>query len=287
MIPRSALLNSRAVLRISGADAKTFLQGLISNDIENVKLGAAIFAALLSAQGKIQFDFLVLIDADGSYLLDIEAARSDELIRKLKLYRLRAKVAIEMTELVVGATFETQARRSDDAAALSVTDPRLSTLGRRFYAHSNDLRRVLDRDSQLGTDSDYAQHRLSLGVPEGASELGAEQLFLLEANAEELNGVDFQKGCYVGQELTSRMKRKTELKKRLLPFLVPTLPSAGTPLRAGERELGQTVGGRHSTAFVLVRLDRLAEAGGHPLQLGELTAELKIPSYLQVVLNSA
>lgn len=282
---RFAHLASRLVLRASGAEAKAFLQGLISNDLEKAQPGAAIYAALLSAQGKILFDFLVIAEREGSYLLDVEAARADELLRKLKLFRLRAKVALEPAELAVAALLtqdeRVYARSSPDKSVLIVRDPRHAELGLRLYGKVVALRETIVAMGGAEIDEQaYHGHRLALGVPEGSAELGIEKLFLLEANFEELHGVDFKKGCYVGQELTSRMKHRSELKKRLLPFRVSHMPESGNALTANGREIGSVIGGTSTTAFILVRLDRLAEIGGAQLMIGDQEARPVQPTYL-------
>ncbi|MFZ1988591.1 MAG: folate-binding protein [Alphaproteobacteria bacterium] len=285
MALRFAVLPSRSVIRVSGEEAKTFLQGLISNDIEKIGERSAIFAALLSAQGKIQFDFIVLSDHHGGYLLDIEASRRDELIRKLKLYRLRAKVAIEPVVMDIVAVFGDRTNAQLPKPPLMIDDPRHAQLGLRAYGQSDDLRAELLVSSAIEASEDgYDADRIALGVPQGASELGIEKLFLLEANAEELHGVDFKKGCYVGQELTSRMKRKAELKKRLLPFHVSSGPAPDAHVTADGRELGNVVGGRSGIAFALVRLDRLAEANHATIKIGDTPAVLAVPAYLASVL---
>jgi hypothetical protein len=284
-----AELTSRALIKVSGPDAKIFLQGLLSSDVATLGTGLRA-AALLSAQGKILFDLILAGEPDG-VLLDCEAARAEELIAKLKLYRLRAKVEIAReADLSVFAAFGAPSRSAAIAsgAPTAVTDPRLSALGMRLYGPATQIReRVLAAGLTEHKEPEYAAHRLALGVPEGAGELGIEKLFLLEANAEELNGVDFQKGCYVGQELTSRMKRKAELKKRLLPLLIhneaqPAGNWAGAAVTAGEELLGHVIGGDRHIAFALLRLDRLAEARGkkQTLKVGEAQAELLVPPYL-------
>jgi len=285
MALRFAVLPSRSVIRVCGEEAKPFLQGLISNDVGEISPSRAVFAALLSAQGKIQFDFIVLSDLHGGYLLDVEASRSDELIKKLKLYRLRAKVAIEPVETDVIAVFGDRTNVRLPKLALLIDDPRHAQLGLRAYERSDELRAELLASGAIeSTEDGYEADRIALGVPQGASELGIEKLFLLEANAEELHGVDFKKGCYVGQELTSRMKRKAEIKKRLLPFRVSPQPAPDAHVTADGRELGNVVGGRSGIAFALVRLDRLAEADRAAIKIGDTPATLAVPAYLSSAL---
>ena len=285
MALRFAVLTSRSLIRVSGEEAKTFLQGLISNDIEKIGERNAIFAALLSAQGKIQFDFIVLSDHHGGYLLDVEAARRDDLIKKLKLYRLRAKLAIEPIDMHIVAVFGDRTNAQVPQPSPMIDDPRHAQLGLRAYGQGDELRAGLIASGAIEASEDgYEADRIALGVPQGAGELGIEKLFLLEANAEELHGVDFKKGCYVGQELTSRMKRKAELKKRLLPFHVSAQPAPDAHVSAGGRELGNVVGGRSGIAFALVRLDRLVEADRAAIKISDAPATLALPAYLSSTL---
>ena len=284
MALRFALLSSRSLIRIAGEEAEAFLQNLISNDMARLSRGGAIYAALLSAQGKIQFEFLVIADA-GGYLLDVEAARRDELIKKLKLYRLRAKVSIEPATGDVVAIFGDRTNLHFPRLGLAIDDPRQVQLGMRAYGEFASIRAVLlSSDAVESSEEGYVSDRIALGVPEGATELGIEKLFLLEANAEELHGVDFQKGCYVGQELTSRMKRRAELKKRLLPFRISPPPPLDAHVTANGRELGNVVGERSGTAFALVRLDRLADADRAAIEIGGAPAVLAMPAYISSVL---
>ncbi|MFO1187957.1 MAG: folate-binding protein [Alphaproteobacteria bacterium] len=283
-----AELKSRAIVRLSGPETRPFLQGLLSNDVTR---DGAIFSALLSPQGKILFDLLLLNRADDT-LIDCEAARADELVAKLKLYRLRARIDIaRLTEVSLFAEWQgagefhpvsslRPSRGSTDARGKSgpdtFIDPRLSALGARAIGP-----RSTEQDS--ADEAAYTAHRLAVGVPESAAELGIEKLFLLEANAEELHGVDFRKGCYVGQELTSRMKRKAELKKRLLPLAIAGEAAPGANVTADEEILGQVIGGRRGIAFALLRLDRVAaaRAAGAPIKIAGTPADLRVPAYLE------
>nr|WP_298896815.1 folate-binding protein [uncultured Altererythrobacter sp.] len=192
-------LSSRAVIRLSAQDesenVRTFLQGLVTND---VSADLPVYAALLSAQGKAMFDFLVWADG-ADVLLDCEAAAADDLAKRLSLYRLRRKIDIARDEsMAVHWSIEERSGASPD--------PRLSALGQRWIAPAEE--------SAAAGDSDYLAHRLSLGVPEGAGELG--EILWLETNAVELNGVSFDKGCYIGQENTARMNWRQKVNRRLI-----------------------------------------------------------------------
>ncbi len=207
----------RALIRISpteaGEDAREFLQGLVTNDVAGE---LPVYAALLSAQGKHLFDFLVWADG-ADLLIDCEAALADELVRRLSLYRLRRKLAIARDESV-GVFWSLDG----DAAP----DPRLAALGQRWLAPV--------QASDTMADAAWLAHRLSLGVAEGRAELG--DLLWLETNAAELNGVSFTKGCYVGQENTARMNWRQKVNRRLI--IVPLDQSDPKRQRAAYPDLG-------------------------------------------------
>ena len=193
-------LFSRALVRVApaepGEDAAQFLQGLVTNDVTGT---LPAYAGLLTPQGKTLFDFLVWPGSDGSLLLDCEAESAEDLVKRLSLYRLRRKLSIAV-DPALGVYW--QAELGDGGAP----DPRLAGLGQRWLAKTSDEDRAVD--------SEYLQHRLRLGVPEGRAELG--DVLWLEANAAELNGVSFSKGCYVGQENTARMNWRQKVNRRLL-----------------------------------------------------------------------
>lgn len=188
-------LSDRAVIRISGDDVRGFLQGLVTSDV----LGALpVWTALLTPQGKVLFDFIIWDDGD-DLLIDCEAEQADALTRRLRMYRLRRAIEIVPDDAVA-------VHWSLDPT-LGVPDPRLPALGRRWIAPHTE------------PASGWKEHRLSLGVAEGAAELGQDKILWLEANAAELNGVSFTKGCYVGQENTARMNYRAKVNRRL--FVLP------------------------------------------------------------------
>lgn len=196
---------TRAVLRLSptaeGEDVRGFLQGLVTQDTRLIKKGAPVWAALLSPQGKVLFDFLLWADGESDILIDCEADQADALKKRLSLYRLRRAIAIERDKVVWVGWGEAPADALDSAP-----DPRLATLGTRYLV------------GQAGDPCDEAWrgHRLALGVTEGVAELGADKILWLECNAAELNGVSFTKGCYVGQENTARMNWRQKVNRRLV-----------------------------------------------------------------------
>ncbi len=215
-----AQLADRAVLRISGADARPFLQGLLTNDIDRLAPDAPLWAGLLSAQGKYLFD-MILFDAGDAILVDTYAPRAEALAKRLVMYKLRRAVEVEPTALSVFAAW--------DGPSDAPYDPRLPGLGRRWVAERADANWRFE---------DYDDHRHALGVPD-SPDYAVDQLMWLEANAVELNGVSFTKGCYVGQENTARMHHRDRLRKRLLPVLLSAAPGEDRSIRAGDREAGE------------------------------------------------
>jgi len=216
-------LFSRAVVRVApegeGDDAAQFLQGLVTND---VTAAMPAYAALLTAQGKVLFDFLVWPGADGALLLDCEADVAGDLVKRLSLYRLRRRLAITV-DPSLGVYW--QAELGDGGAP----DPRLADLGQRWLAAVSD--------DDLPVDAEYLRHRLTLGVPEGRAELG--DVLWLEANAAELNGVSFAKGCYVGQENTARMNWRQKVNRRVL--VVPLARSDARRRKIAYPEFGRAI----------------------------------------------
>ena len=268
-----ARLDDRAILALGGPDARDFLQGLVTNDLEKLTPGKALYAALLSPQGKILFDFFVT-EGEGALLLDCARHARDALLKKLKLYRLRARVEIEAREPlgVFAALTGHPDNRPTPYAARAVTfdDPRHPDLPRRSIGASAEL--PADRPGAQA----YHDLRLALGVPE-AGDFGFEKIFALDAGLAELNGVSFTKGCYVGQELTSRMKHRATSRKR--PYLVraeTALPPPGTAIG----DVGEIIATYGTTGFALVRLDRLAETQGPYAADGVLVALTK-PDWLE------
>jgi hypothetical protein len=237
----TTVLPDRAVIEVAGTDAATFLQGLITNDVTKATNGRAIYAALLTPQGKIIHDFIVAPASDG-FLLDCARAHATGLAARLKKYKLRAKVTItERPDLAVIAT--------PNAAPDSIADPRLAAFGHRAYQAT----------TAPDNSAAYHAHRIALGVPD-SSDIEPETHFPLDCNFEELHGVDFDKGCYVGQELTARMKHRATARRRILRVSAPALPPPGTPITLGQTEIGDMMGSVGTSGLAIIRLDRLGDA---------------------------
>jgi folate-binding protein YgfZ len=255
------MLENRSLLRVSGADAATFLQGLITQDITQASPERWLWAGLLSPQGKLLFDFLIRHVGD-DFTLDVEAARSGDLMKKLNLYKLRADVSISAEPGAVVAGWNMP--RPDDAAE----DARHARLGwRGSGAAAADQTRA------------YQAHRWSLGIAEGAVELGIDKLLWLEANAGELGGVSLTKGCYVGQENTARMHHRSKVRKRIM-----IVQSAGTAdvVMAGDKPAGDIMIQNGTQAVAVMRLDYIESI----LTLNNQPARLLRPDWLEPQLKS-
>jgi tRNA-modifying protein YgfZ len=250
--PSAAELSNRAVITVSGADWRGFLQGLITQDVETLGQGEARFGALLSPQGRVLFDLFVIGTEDGC-LLDCAADRRDAMIQRLSLYRLRANVEILPSDLTVSALWN-----AAEAVAGWIADPRLPSLGYRGYGT------MTCSDATVADEAVYEIHRLALGVP-GPADWADEGAYPIEANFDLLEGIDFRKGCFVGQETTSRMKRRGTIKNRMMPIAFDgESPAPGAELLAGDLRAGQVRSVGEGVAIALLRLDRL-ETG--PLRL--------------------
>jgi folate-binding protein YgfZ len=247
---RTAPLPSRALIRLSGADWRSFLQGQISQDVESLKPGELRFGALLTPQGRLAWDLFVAGLAEGA-LLDVAADRRDALIQRLTLHRLRAKVEIAADPAPVSAAFGGAGAPAGDGW---FADLRLPALGWRGYGAAAPA------GAAPADEADYDAWRLSLGVP-GPADWGVEKSYPIEADFDLLGGIDFKKGCFVGQETTSRMKRRGQIKNRMLPisFEGPP-PPPGTELLAGSLRAGEVLSGVPGRAMALVRLDRIEGA---------------------------
>lgn len=250
-----ALLPDRAVLEVTGEDRVGFLQGLVSNDVTEAAPGRAVWAALLTAQGKWLADFIILADGE-RLLLDCEAEQADMLAQKLGRYRLRAKVAIARTATPVHAAWD----GAPPPGGVQAPDPRLPDAGWR----------ILGGDPAANASpEDYDRHRLILGLPAGSRDMEAEKSTLLEAGFDELHGVSWDKGCYMGQELTARTKYRGLIKRRLTPVRIdgPT-PAPGSPVLEDGADVGMMRSALGERGLALLRLGAIR---AERLRCGEAT----------------
>lgn len=253
--PQVAELKSRAGIDIAGPDWRGFLQGLLTQDVETLSPREARFAGLLTPQGRLLYDLFV-VGLDEGCLIDCAAEHRAAVIGRLSLYRLRAKVEIAPGAAPILALWGGAA-----APAGWSVDPRMATLGWRGYGATPPA------EAALVDEAVYEAHRLALGVP-GPADWGVEQTYPIEANFDLLSGIDFKKGCFVGQETTSRMKRRGAIKNRMVPIAFEGSPPApGAELLAGTLRAGEVLSGGAGAAMALLRLDRL-DAGALTLADG-------------------
>lgn len=235
-------LDSRALINVTGEDWRSFLQGQLTQDVETLAPGECRFGALLTPQGRLLFDMFIVGREDGCWL-DVEASQRAALIQRLTLYRLRAKVAFEADARPIAAARPEPAPTGD---GVWVRDPRLPELGWRGYGVR-----------AYGEDTVYDLHRLRLGVP-GPADWGSDRTYPIEANFDLLGGIDFKKGCFVGQETTSRMKRRGAVKNRMLPIsFAGSPPPFGAEVLNGELRAGEVLSSAGHRAMALLRLDRI------------------------------
>ena len=268
-----ATLPSRALISVSGEGWRDFLQGLITQDVETVGPGEARFGALLTPQGRLLYDLFVVGRIDGGAWLDVEAQHRDALIQRLMMYRLRAKVEIVADETPVAALFQAdgEAPPARPGAAEWVADPRLPALGWRGCGVSPPAGAVM---ADEGAHETLARR---LGVP-GPADWGSDKTYPIEANFDLLNGIDFKKGCFVGQETTSRMKRRGQIKSRMLPMaLAGTGAEVGAEVLAGDLRAGVVTSGTAGRVMALLRLDR---AAGAALTVDGLPASVAWPDWM-------
>jgi len=241
MTTRIARLDSRALIRVSGPDARPFLHNLLTQDVETLADGELRFGALLSPPGRLLFDLFLRGEAD-AVVLDVAAERRDALLQRLSMYKLRAQVTVQADDRPVFASWP-------EVANGFTADPRAPGLGGRRYG------------GELPTNAAEAAwqaHRLAAGVPDPAADAPTDRTYPIEANFDLLNGLDFQKGCFVGQETTSRMKRRGAIKNRMLPIAFDGPPPPfGAEVLNGDLRAGEVLSGRDGAAMALLRLDRI------------------------------
>lgn len=280
----TAILPDRGVVRITGDDGKTFLDNLVTCDLDKISAATPRLGALLTPQGKILFDFVVFQapeEAGGGYCLDVAKAFAPDLAKRLSFYRLRAKVAIEdrsdALAVVVGWS---GAPAPDPTFGLVAVDPRLPALGWRAILAAED-----GPGFATALPEEWHAHRIALGVPEGGKDFTFGDAFPHEALMDQLGGVDFDKGCYVGQEVVSRMQHRGTARTRIVPAVYPqgSVAEAGAPVTAGEKALGSAGTGARGRGLVMIRLDRAEDAlkAGVPLLAGGLPVHLEKPDWIR------
>ena len=289
--PSFALLESRGVLAVAGEDARTFLQGLVSNDVNKIGERRAIYAAFLTPQGKYLHDFF-MVEHGGSILMDCERDRLADLQRRLSIYKLRAKAALadRSSELAVAVLFgdgwaksvgigEVPGTAAPAFGGVAFVDPRLVDLGgRAILPREGAAERLAQAGLRHVEPAGYDVRRLQCGVADGSRDLVIDRSILLESGFDELNGVDWDKGCYMGQELTARTKYRGLVKKRLVPVAIEgPAPAPGTPIVSDGKEAGEMRSACGDTGLALLRLEYMAAAS--PLVAGDARLVPRKPAW--------
>jgi folate-binding protein YgfZ len=294
---KAAFLPDRSVVAITGPDRVKFLQGLVTNDVRRLARGHVLYAGFLTGQGKLLCD-LFLIEDEDRILIEIATTQVADFFKRLAAFKLRAAVefaevapslavavvwgADAATRLGFDPKVEAAGKGVLTNALCAFVDPRIAALGvRLIYPASVPVDTEFARHGfSDATPADYAAHRLELGIAD-ATEIGGEICYPLEANFEVLHGVDFKKGCYVGQELTARMKLKGQLRKRILPVTsTAPLPPPGTAVTADGREIGPLIASCGTQGLALLRLDHLEGAQEGAFRAQEAPLQVHWPSWL-------
>jgi folate-binding protein YgfZ len=274
----SALIaKQRGILEVGGEDRVPFLQGLVTNDVTKAAAGHAVYAALLTAQGRFLHDFFIVPQAD-ALLIDCEAERRADLIRRLTMYKLRAKVTLEdrtasLTAILLWGDSVLAAlslppdpgaiQHEENHPILMFVDPRLPSLGARAIVPAARADEWMTRHgfSVAGGD-DYDRHRIAHGVPDGSRDLPVEKALLLENGFDELHGIDWDKGCYIGQEVTARMRYRSLVRKKLLPVTIAgPVPGFGTTITVAGAEAGEMRSAVPGLGLALLREEALNNVG--------------------------
>jgi tRNA-modifying protein YgfZ len=267
--PSLTLLPNRRLLSITGADARRFLDALVTADLSDLAPGKGVHAALLSPQGKILSDFFVLDagEADGPpmLLLDCPLVKAEDLGKRLHLYKLRAAIEISLLgpEVAVFALYGADAAAQLAALDLAIADPRQAGMGLRIIGNRTDARALLEETgAKEASFETYQMHRVAQGQAECGFDFQPGDVFPHEINMDQLGGVSFTKGCYVGQEVVSRMQHRGTARTRLVPFseVEGATIESGAPIMAGDITIGTTCSQGYARNLGMVRLDRVTEA---------------------------
>ncbi len=282
---QAALLPDRGVVKVAGDDARRFLNGLVTNDMTKVSPDHPRFAALLTPQGKIIADFIVAeapAGDGGGFFLDAPKALIGALVEKLNFYKLRAKVICEDLSEVLGVMAIWDGT-GDSEYGLSYPDPRLPGLGTRIMLPPHLAgEAAADLGATLVAADTYEAHRIALAVPRGGLDFSYADTFPHEADMDQLNGVDFEKGCYVGQEVVSRVEHRASARSRVVPIAYDEFaPSGGLPITAGDKQVGTLGSTAKGRGLALVRLDKIEDAlaAGTPLVAGGITLRAVKPAW--------
>jgi folate-binding protein YgfZ len=269
-------LPDRGVVAVGGDDARHLLQNLVTCDLDNLMMGQAAYGALLTPQGKLQFDF-ILYAIDGGFLFDLPRSLVADFVKRLTLYKLRAAVDIDDGSDALDVIAFWHGSLALAESFIVADDPRLTALGGRA---------IVTKDAAIPADGEtdpsaYERHRIALGVPEGGVDFAYGDVFPHDVDLDQLAGVAFDKGCFVGQEVVSRMENRGTARRRVVKVEADGELASGADVTAGDQAIGRIGSVAGSTGLAMVRLDRAAAAkeAGTPITAGERTLSLTIPSW--------
>ena len=274
---KAALLPERGVVKVAGEDARNFLNGLVTTDLDRLKPGLGRFGALLTPQGKIIVDFLITevpAGHGGGFLIDCPKALADSLATKLKFYKLRARVTVENLDLGVLTAWDGALAAQPD---LAFADPRNEQLGYRILIPEDLKQKLSDLiGAELVDAAAYEAHRIALGVPRGGLDFMYSDAFPHETNMDRLAGVDFDKGCYVGQEVVSRMQHRGIARTRVVRVTFDAEPLNGLDVLAGDKQVGKMGSAANGKGLALLRIDRVGDAlkDGTAITAGNIPLEI-------------
>lgn len=286
------LLSDRTVLALSGTEVRDFLQGLVTSDVDKLTPEHATYAGLLTPQGKILFDFFLVQHGEAIWL-DCAAGMAADLKKRLTFYKLRAAVEIEDMSGTLGVAalwgadkpfgLEEAGAATTLVGGVAFTDPRFGKAGARVIAPADALAALLsEQGCEAASQDDYHAHRIALGLADSVHDIGSGEHFPHECNFDQIGGVDFKKGCYVGQEVVSRTEHRSNARKRLVPMAFDNAaPETGTDISGNGKSVGQITSSAGRHALGLIRLDRAQSAldaeGG--LSAGEQPVALRKPEW--------
>lgn len=281
-MPATRLVD-RGVIRVSGADARDFLQNIVTNEMDAVTPEHAGYGALLTPQGKIISDFLVVAvpeEERGGFLLDVPLLQVPDLMKRLKLYKLRARVALDDLTEAAAVVASSGGFSLPDEAGLVYADPRLPALGERAITDRSDVDSLVSAEPET-----YHARRIALGIPDGGRDFAYGDTFPHEALLDQLGGVSFKKGCYIGQEVVSRMQHRGTARTRIVPvvFTEGLVPEMGVEATAGSKMLGRIGSCAKGRGLAMLRLDRVADAmaAGDRLEGGGVAFTLEKPDFIR------
>lgn len=287
-------LEDRGVVRVAGEDARHFLQNIVTNDVDQVSESRAVWAALLTPQGKYLHDFFIVAVGDG-LMLDCEKARAGDLVERLKRYRLRSRVEIEDvsgawavaallgTDADAKALVGLEGRGGPIAGGVCYVDPRYGAMGARAMVPAGRLDELSGAGFERAPPGAHHHTRLCLGLPDGSRDLVVDKALPMENGFAELHGIDFDKGCYVGQEMTARMRYRANARRQLLPVSIEgPAPEAGTAVTLGDKSAGEMRSSAEGMGLALLRIDALEalRSGDGALRAGEASLTPLRPPWL-------